>query len=184
MNSKNISETPDFIELAFSLGGDIVSFRHLGDWGGKLHFNEFSLIYFPELYNKYYEKAISKAKQLKIEIMMSAPFKINNKKEQLKSLKTTEYKKFGCVNPWFYIYLRPDGSYRPCIYLPFEGNIIKTTFREHEHTDKVKKRKYNLIHYVENSCMANVCKGQIMGRVDDDSNLLIKYQSIKMGQKE
>ena len=178
MNTKNISEVPDFIELASSLGGDIIAFRHLGDWGGELNFNEFSLINFPELYNEYYEKAISKAEQLKIEIMMPAPFKINNKKELTKTLKNLKYKKFGCVNPWFYIYLRPDGSYRPCTYLPFEGNIIKKTFIGHEQSDKVKKRKYNLIHDVENSCIANVCRGQIMGRVHDDSNLLIKYQRI------
>ena len=177
MNTKNISEVPDFIELASSLGGDIISFRHMTDWGGELNFNEFTLINFQELYNKYYKKAISKAKQLKIEIMMPAPFKIN-KKEQLKSLKTSKYKNYRCVNPWYYIYLRPDGSYRPCTYLPFEGNIIKTTFRGHEQSDKVKKRKYDLIHNVDNSCMANVCRGQIMGRVHDDSNLLIKYQRI------
>ena len=185
MNIKNISEVPDFIELASSLGGDIIAFRHLGDWGGELNFNEFSLINFPELYNEYYEKAISKAKQLKIKIMMPAPFKINNKKEIPKTLKNLRYKKFGCVNPWFYIYLRPDGSYRPCCYLPFEGNIFETTFRGHEQSDKVKERKYKLIHYFEKSCMANVCKGHIMGRVDDDSNLLIDYQrTFIKGEKE
>ncbi|MFC1538066.1 radical SAM protein [Candidatus Latescibacterota bacterium] len=176
MNAKNINEVPDFIELASSLGGDVVSFRHMGDWGGGLNFDEYSLINFPELYNEYYEKAVSKAKQLNIEIMMATPFIINNNKENLKSVKKTKYKKYGCVNPWFYIYLRPDGLYRPCCYLPFEGNIIETTFSGHGQSEKVKKRKFNLVHDIENSCMANVCGGQIMGRFDENSNLLLNYK--------
>ena len=116
--------------------------------------------------------------------MMPSPFQFNDLKEQLPPSKTLEYKKFGCVNPWFYIYLRPDGSYRPCCYLPFEGNIIKTTFKGYEQSDTVKERKNNLIHHVESSCMANVCKGQIMGRVDDDSNLLMDYKRIFLNGKK
>lgn len=177
INKDNVSEICDFIKLAVSLSGETIMFRHFTNWGGKLSYHDYSLLNNRELYNKYYHKAIELSKTLDIEVSLPLPFKMST----LNSTTTTNnnvldkdmpyLKKFGCVNPWFYVYIRPDGTYRPCTYMDFEGNIINQSYAKYQKSEIPSQRKWKLLNDLEHSCMHDTCKGAIMGRVNDDSNL-------------
>lgn len=170
MSTENIDEVVDFVRLVSELKGDYIVFRHFIDMGGEMGTKDCSLAQVPEHYNEVQRKASSLAKELGIEILMPQPFSL--KKESKPKKPKVNLKKYGCANPWFMIYLHPNGAYRPCTYLPFEGNVLETSFQGHQKLACFKKRKADLIHDVENSCMKHGCQGKIMERVNDDSNFL------------
>lgn len=138
ITSKNIDEIDEYIKLALQLGVKRITFYHISASGRGKELREW--MYTPEQYEKFMNKLIEYAKQLKRKVEIEttlAPFdgiyiskKLAKDELDLKDYLTFVENSGGCGRKMISIY--PNGDVFPCQFIDFYklGNVRKKPLKE------------------------------------------------------
>jgi MoaA/NifB/PqqE/SkfB family radical SAM enzyme len=102
VNTLNIEDLPNFVELAASLGVDAVQCNYLTIF--KPSHLKLSCFFKQETTNQMFDLAVNKAKELNISLILPPRFS------------ATEYAGSICADPWKNIYVDTEGAVLPCCY--------------------------------------------------------------------
>lgn len=102
INTMNIEDLPNFIELAASLGGDCVQCNYLTIFESA-HL-KLSCFFMQEVTNDIFDKAMQRAAELGIALKIPPKFAAR------------DYLKTTCSDPWKNIYVDTEGAVLPCCY--------------------------------------------------------------------
>lgn len=116
---ENMEEIPDILDILSEVGGNFLK-TDIGVVFTKRDLHR-SVLHYPDLYNKIYEIAEKKAREIGISLLMRPPFSENGQSEAAK---------YGICD---YLYLsaciRPEGELNPCYFEVIPSLKVKNGFR-------------------------------------------------------
>jgi len=150
----NVDELPDVINLAGAHGVATVQVRHVALCENMdPPFERASLAFAPERFDKAMDEVRRRARMHGIRLIAPAKFC------EVTPAGTRRRRRWECINPWFAVYIMPNGDYRPCIWLPAQGNFRTETLDEILANARMRQVMKRLSRSPEESCLA-VCDGK------------------------
>jgi len=147
---QNVDELPDMMDMAARYGVATVQLRHLGVCDNmQLRFEEASLAFAPERFDAVLDEVKARAQRYGIRLL--APEKFSETEPHIRNGNGVH--RWGCINPWFAVYIMPNGDYRPCLWLPAQGSFKDQSYDEIVSRPGMRRIKECLGSHPEASCL-------------------------------
>lgn len=175
VNAENIGEMAEFVDLAKTVKAQTIKYRHLMNMEGEMDWDKYSVVNKKEEFNAMREETIRRGDEYAIEIIVPESFSLNAGEQPVRrkvDLREVCAVKYGCILPWYTMFIRPDGMHRPCVFQEWEGDFKTNTYAEYFNSRSMKERRKKLRSQPEDSCLYHVCQGQGLGSMHYESDLV------------
>ena len=175
VNAENIGEMANFVDLAKTVKAQTIKYRHLMNMEGEMDWDKFSVINKKEEFNTMREEVIRRGDEAGIEVIVPEPFSDSEGRDSFRrkvDLLEDCAVKYGCILPWYTMFIRPDGRHRPFVFHEWEGDFKTADYNEYFRSGAMKERRRRLGRSPQDSCLYHVCKGQGLGSMHYDSDLV------------